>query len=245
MADLPTHLRVEVLPLLNSPDPSVEDKLGQLLAYLAKRSKSPGKTVFFDYFNDGSIMCARDSEEASFLFESLGHLGLIQLAGEILDKTGQGCRVTTAGWSELARRERDGADSNDVFVAMPFDSGSVEAGNAIADAVVAANYKPVRMDQVEHLNRIDDEILARLRTSKFLVVNLTGKNPGAYFEAGFMLGLGRPVVWVCSVEDIDKVHFDTRQYNIIDYESSEDLRHRLQLRIEAVIGKGLRSSQGS
>ena len=65
LADLPVHMRIEVLALLNSPDPAVEDKLGLLLAFLAKRSKSPGKSAFFDYANDCSIVCARDGRRGA------------------------------------------------------------------------------------------------------------------------------------------------------------------------------------
>jgi nucleoside 2-deoxyribosyltransferase len=234
-------MRIEVLELLNSPDPAVEDKLGLLLAFLAKRSKSPGKSAFFDYANDCSIVCARDAEEARFLLESLGYQKLVELQGEILDGTGQACRLSTTGWSELTRRARTGAESNNVFIAMSFDPGRVAVAEAIARAISASNYMPFRMDQIEHLNRIDDEILSRLRSSKFLVVDLTQQNPGAYFEAGFMLGLGRPVIWICSTEDLENVHFDARQYNIIEYDDNEQLQSRLQLRIEAAIGRGAQS----
>jgi hypothetical protein len=53
-----------------------------------------------------------------------------------------------------------------------------------------------------------------------------------------MLGLGRNVYWMCQKSELDKVHFDTRQYNFIDYESSEDARKRLYNRIMAIEGKG-------
>jgi nucleoside 2-deoxyribosyltransferase len=91
---------------------------------------------------------------------------------------------------------------------------------------------------VEHVNRIDDEILSKIRQSKFLVADFTGQRLGVYFEAGFMLGLGRPVIWVCSKSDFAKVHFDTRQYNTIVYENTDELKKRLQFRIEAILGKG-------
>ena len=53
-----------------------------------------------------------------------------------------------------------------------------------------------------------------------------------------MLGLGRPVIWVCEKTQMKDVHFDTRQYNTIDYANADDLRTRLQTRIEANLGKG-------
>jgi hypothetical protein len=53
-----------------------------------------------------------------------------------------------------------------------------------------------------------------------------------------MLGLGRRVIWLCDKSELEKVYFDTRQYNTIDYVSPEDLEKRLHFRIEAVLGKG-------
>jgi len=53
-----------------------------------------------------------------------------------------------------------------------------------------------------------------------------------------MLGIGRPVIWICQKSDVGTLHFDTRQYNMIDYSDTADLRCRLQYRIEATIGKG-------
>jgi hypothetical protein len=53
-----------------------------------------------------------------------------------------------------------------------------------------------------------------------------------------MLGLGRPVIWLCDKSDRENVHFDTRQFNTIEYTNAEDLMKQLQIRIEAVLGKG-------
>lgn len=240
--DLPFHLGSEALPLLNASDPTVDEKLGNLLAFLARKSKGPGRYADFDCANDHTIACARDGDEALFLLESLREDSLIVLTEETLDAKEYGYRLTAAGWSELTRRENSGAESNNVFIAMSFAPDRAAAADAIGSAVAATLYKPIRMDKVEHLNRIDDEILSRLRSSKFLIVDLSRQNPGAYFEAGFMLGLGRPVIWVCSKEDLDKVHFDARQYNIIDYDDAGELQRRLRYRIEAVIGKGTQMS---
>jgi hypothetical protein len=235
---LPIHRRSELLPLLETRDPSVEEKLGALLAFLARNSDGPGKYSDFDCAFDHSLVCAQDEDEAVFLFDSLFQQGLIELAHQSLDSPAHGYRLSASGWSELSRREKSGAESDNVFIAMPFDFAGTATGDAIWTAVKATDHVPLRMDLVEHTNRIDDEILSRLRSSKFLIADLTQQNPGTYFEAGFMLGLGRPVIWICSQEDLENVHFDARQYNIVDYADHEDLRKRLQFRIEAVIGRG-------
>ena len=53
-----------------------------------------------------------------------------------------------------------------------------------------------------------------------------------------MLGLGRNVFWMCEKSELEKVHFDTRQYNFVDYESAEDAKSRLYFRILAIEGPG-------
>lgn len=58
-----------------------------------------------------------------------------------------------------------------------------------------------------------------------------------------MLGLGRPVIWICAEEELGKVHFDARQYNTIEYKDADDLRKRLQSRIEAILGRNSQSKR--
>jgi len=121
---------------------------------------------------------------------------------------------------------------------MWFDKTKDQCHRSIRTAIERAGYSPLRLDEHLLVNRIDDEIIAQLRRSKFLVPDLSDENNGAYFEAGFMLGMGRPVVWICDKRKLDKIHFDTRQYSTIDYEDLPDLEKRLQNKIEALFGDG-------
>jgi hypothetical protein len=61
---------------------------------------------------------------------------------------------------------------------------------------------------------------------------------GVYFEVGFAMGLRIPVIWTCSNDSIADLHFDTRQYNHIVWDSPQTLRSSLKARIGAVIGDG-------
>ncbi len=127
------------------------------------------------------------------------------------------------------------------FVAMWFDRSL----NRIYDegfdfGIRNAGYNPVRIDRKEHANRIDDEIIAEIRSSAFVVADFTGHRGGVYFEAGFALGLNIPVIWTCRESDLTELHFDVRQYNVIIWKmnATDELASRLQLRIEAILGKG-------
>ena len=51
-------------------------------------------------------------------------------------------------------------------------------------------------------------------------------------------GLEIPVIFTCRADAIDKIHFDTRQYSHIAWDSTSELRNSLRDRILARIGEG-------
>jgi hypothetical protein len=63
---------------------------------------------------------------------------------------------------------------------------------------------------------------------------------GVYYEAGFAKGLGHEVIWTVREDHLDDVHFDTRQYNFLRWQTNDlpGFAKALQNRIEATIGKG-------
>ncbi len=129
--------------------------------------------------------------------------------------------------------------SSSAFIAMWFDESMDDAHtDGLRKGIAGAGYDPIRIDQSEHVNKIDDEIIASINKSLFVVADFTGHRGGVYFEAGYAMGLGLPVFWTCKKTDMANLHFDIRQYNCIDWESSKELAIRLQNRIEAVIGPG-------
>jgi hypothetical protein len=89
-------------------------------------------------------------------------------------------------------------------------------------------------------NKIDDEIIAQIRRSRFIVADFTGHRGGVYYEAGFAQGIGLEVVWTCERKEIKKLHFDVRQYNCLTWDMDElDIfREKLSFRIERAIGRG-------
>jgi hypothetical protein len=153
-------------------------------------------------------------------------------------------KISPAGWAHLDTARKT-LDSNQAFVAMWFSEVTDKLWTeGIYPGILAAGYKPFRIDKHDHNNRIDDEIIASIKRSKFLVADFTadstGQRGGVYFEAGFALGFGQQVIWLCEKEALKAVHFDTRQYNHITWEIDKlpELARALTLRIEATIGRG-------
>ena len=151
--------------------------------------------------------------------------------------------LTIEGYARLAELERTDTVSSKTFVAMWFDDSMEGAWeNGIRPAIEDAGYEASRIDRKEHANKIDDEIIAEIRRSRFIVADFThgddGARAGVYYEAGFAHGLDIPVIFTCQKEVFENIHFDTRQYNHIVWEKPEELREKLANRIAAVIGDG-------
>lgn len=224
--------------MLDRPDPSVQEKLSALLKHLSTISTYPGYKTEFDSANDYSVLCAKNSTEANFYMDSLYEQGHLAAPPQKTDHNGTTFILSAKGWIELDRIAKSGIESSNAFVAMWFDPSRKIFFDAMNKAIGDSGYLAIRMDFIEHINHIDDEIISQIRQSKFLVADLSGQRNGVYHEAGFMLGLGRPVIWACEKDQLNQVHFDTRQYNTIDYVDADELRTRLQFRIESILGKG-------
>jgi nucleoside 2-deoxyribosyltransferase len=71
------------------------------------------------------------------------------------------------------------------------------------------------------------------------LADLTHGSKGAYWEAGFAEGLGRPVIYTCRKQewDANKSHFDTSHLNTIiwDPENLRDAGTRLTATIRATL----------
>jgi len=86
---------------------------------------------------------------------------------------------------------------------------------------------------------IDDQLRMALRASRFVIADLTHGNNGAYWEAGFAEGLGRPVIYTCqrSAWEKQKTHFDTNHLATIIWhpENLADTEWRLAAMIRTTL----------
>jgi hypothetical protein len=227
---------------------TVGERLDRTLQNLAWLTNIPGKW-FSTTPNDYVIAYGEDAEAGGFVLSQLLHRDLVEIVPDprkvtvnFFAATTAVVRLTAKGWDRVddLKRGKLAEKPNQAFVAMWF-SAEVQAAftDGLKKGIMAAGYSPMRIDNSEHNNKIDDEIIAEIRKSRFLVADFTGSRGGVYFEAGFAVGLGMPVIWTCRKDKLDTdLHFDTRQYNHIDWQTPAELAERLQHRIEATIGRG-------
>jgi hypothetical protein len=214
----------KILTLVESRKPlSVHERADRLLRWLTTLSPYIGALArVIDGGNAQAIFAYSESlegKEVRFLAKYLDSCGWLDSYS--VHTGGFDTTISAKGYARLAELDTKHINSSQAFVAMWFDYGMTEAyDNGLAIGIRKAGYKPMRIDRKDHNNKIDDELIAEIRHSKFLVADFTqGENSArgsVYYEAGFAHGLGIPVIFTYKKGSEATNHFDTRQYNHIE-----------------------------
>ena len=223
----------------------VWQRVDRLLRYIAEQTPRIGAAFSFTH---QPITCAAMAwsesisiEEVRFLLNYIEKRGWLEADASARDQY----VLTIDGHARLAELEDRDTGSSRAFVAMWFDPSMDNAWErGIKPGIEDSGYRPIRVDKTEFNDKIDDEIIAEIRRSRFVVADFTQDGDrargGVYYEAGFAHGLGIPAIFTCRKDMIDNglIHFDTRQYNHIVWTTPDELRKRLAERIAATIGDG-------
>ena len=227
--------------------PKVREKLDRILMYLYRHSDTLFAPVTLPK-SEPAIASAKNDDEFAMMLTPLQELGEIQIVeGGYRWKY----NLTLEGVKRAEILSETSSVSKQCFVAMWFEPCEMNGvySNAISVAVKKAGYDPLIISEKEQNNDICDEIIAEIRSSKFLVADLTGNRGGVYYEAGFAQGLGIPVIWCCrkdwfdtqidvkkdgtdeegkprtvTVKETRRVHFDVNHLGFIVWENQEKLQ---------------------
>jgi nucleoside 2-deoxyribosyltransferase len=226
---------IQMLEHLKTPPFNI--RADKFLEYLEKKTEYAGQFVVENKSWLGAGWCI-NKDELLEIIAFLQETGRIHNEGVISELR---LKIRPEGWEHLENLKKINSDKNQGFVAMWFSDEMQQIYDiAIANAIIGAGYVPHRVDQREHNDKIDDEIISQIRKSRFVFADFTGHRGGVYFEAGFAKGLGLEVFWSCREDDLDNLHFDIRQYNCITWNKIdiEGYLLKIKYRIEAVLGQG-------
>jgi hypothetical protein len=146
-----------------------------------------------------------------------------------------------AGWDRYEALKRAEIVSRTAFMAMQFGDAELNhvVDNYFKPAVERADFELRVLSDRQPAGSIDDQLRVALRTSRFVIADLTHGNNGAYWEAGFAEGLSHPVIYTCRKPEWDerKTHFDTNHLVTIIWEPDqlEDAGTRLTATIRATL----------
>ena len=208
------------LPSARVPTPAVQAT--NLIRTVGDWVSEGGEGYFIDDVADTPLVGAFNRPMFDQLFKELVAKGLlIKVVGATRPNprnvgvlSGALYSLSMDGW-ERYEAERKGAFTGRYgFIAMKF-------GDAVLDPFVEQTIKPAIRDaiaydlvdlrNVSRAGVIDNILRAQIRDAAFVLVDLTHDNAGAYWEAGYAEGLGKPVIYICQQAKFDsaKTHFDT------------------------------------
>ena len=208
------------VPTARLPSPTEQAK--NFVRLIGDRLSETGEGHFIDDATDTARVGAFNSAMFNQLRKELEAKGILQTLARVEMPNPRGVGVlaghlyglTLDGW-ERYEAERHGRFAGRYgFIAMKF-------GDALLDGFVEETIKPavrsgigyelVDLRDVSRAGVIDNILREQIRDAAFVLVDLTHDNSGAYWEAGYAEGLGKPVVYLCERSKFDKAktHFDT------------------------------------
>ena len=231
------------------------DKVDLFLLNLYKKTKYMGEVIHIDHIEQG-IAFFFDNHNEEISEERDYHINFFNSylrKQEFLSNEGafeEFC-LAPKGYQRVDELQKYKSSNPNVFVSMAFNDNTKSTREAIRNGIIDAGYSPEFIDEIIHNHQIVPEMFRLIRECRFLILDISEPNYGAYYEAGYAMGLGKEVIICCSKESFSKEyitdeekryqkylkpHFDIAQKQILVWNDEKDLTHKLSEWIKAIIG---------
>jgi len=196
--------------------PSPAQQAVNALRYVGDRVTNEGKPVDILPPEFSAIIGSPSREFACNLVVDLKNHGLV--SGIFFTEMNgpphaQEVSLTLPGWERYEAERRGQVSGNYGFIALKFGDPTLDplVREHIKPALALLGYNAVDLRDVSKAGIIDNLLRIQIRDAAFVLVDLTHENAGAYWEAGYAEGLGKPVLYICERTKFDdkKTHFDT------------------------------------
>jgi len=181
---------------------------------------------------------AIDADELAALVGELDERGLLRSTGKPLVDPANVARVrlSLSGWERWEEIRRGQTGNGRGFIAMKFGDTELEV---LVNEVIKPGIEErlgliiERVDENPRAGVIDNIMRQHIQDAAFVVADLTHGNLGAYWEAGYAEGLGKPVIYICSKEAFGnpetKPHFDVNHCQTVMWENGQEKQFLDQL----------------
>ncbi len=226
--------------------PTPHEQADHLIRWLGEHQSGPGESIRISFETVAAVIGALSFKAYRFVLAGLVTSGFVQEL-EFTDGTSD-VQLLFAGWARFEQLRRGAPTGRKAFMAMQY-------GDALLDRVVNEHFRPAvaetgfvlrRLDDHPQAGLIDDRLRVEIQSARFLIVDLTNKNAGAYWEAGYAEGLGKPVIYTCRRPNFhEDSHFDTNHHLHVLWDES-DLKAaatQLQATIRATMPEAMRGSE--
>ncbi|HBG77719.1 MAG TPA: hypothetical protein DDW84_02555 [Phycisphaerales bacterium] len=213
--------------ILKGTLPKPAEQKNIFIRWVGDNIKAGGDYVRINEDSIIAIIGARKTTEFNFIFQHLKEKGFVKnetvVGGgrnTLMDVT-----LTFEGLEYYEKLERGNTDSRKAFMAMEYGDKELDeiVDNHFKPAVADTGFELYRLDKNPKAGLIDDRLRVEIRNSRFLIADLTHENNGAYWEAGYAEGIGKPVIYTCKKEEFnkDKPHFDTNHHLTVIWDKNK------------------------
>ncbi len=204
--------------------PTAAEAMDSTLLWLTDKADGrPGAAVTFK-FTDPEFLATVglvDRTELKWIIDSLSSQGVVTYgtSGDVVHTV-----PTPKGWQHAEELRRAHVASRYAFFARRFENPTLSrvVDDCIRPAVERTGFE-LRL-ATQRAGLIDATIEDEIRRCRFLIADLSDDNAGAYWEAGFAEGLGKPVIYLCCAKDLKEptkkkeTHFDTNHRHTVRWD---------------------------
>ena len=212
--------------ILAHPLPRPREQADLLIRLLAERGDESFGPLHLSFERQGYAIGSATVEAFSMIVD---HLFSKQfLAGEIKRFLGSNepfslLGLTFSGWERYEQLRTSTLVYRRAFVAMKFGDETLngDLDSTLRPAVQRAGFELRKLDDEPKAGLIDNRLRAEIQASDFVIADLSHDNLGAYWEAGYAEGLGKPVIYTCEKAKFTeaKTHFDTNHHTTIIWDT--------------------------
>ena len=234
--EIPMMATNTVDEILKRPLPSPTEQADLLIRWIAENIDGPGETVQVDPLRHGAIIGSKSKEGFLFVLRHLGNAKLVPGDPTATMEHGHRANVTLTfkGWEHYETLLKGRESYRKAFMAMAFGHSDLDriVDEVFREAVRQTGFELHRLDDSPRAGLIDDRLRIEIQSADFVIADLTHDNLGAYWEAGYAEGLGKPVIYTCEETKFasEKTHFDTNHHLTVTWDkgapngAAEDLK---------------------
>ena len=203
--------------------PTVQEQHDRLILWLGNIQGGPGGEIKTPLGALAARLGAESDAAALFFLKELSG-DLVIVDHTLGTENTKVVRLTLQGWRTFEKLSRGYSDQRTAFMAMKFGDDEIDrfVRETLVPAVKQTGYGLRRSDDDASAGLIDVRMQVQIRLARFVIADLTHQSHGAYWEAGFAQGLGKPVIYTCRADwfNADGTHFDTEHHHTIAWDPS-------------------------
>lgn len=210
--------------------PTLSEQRDNLLRLLDSETE-PGNIYNVTYDIAGAAVGAESDGSFDLLVRGMiDHGLLVGTPGQI--------GISYGGLERIEELRTSSPSGFNAFMAMKFGDPELNAlvEGFFKPAVKATGFDLYKLDDRPKAGLIDARLRNDIKQSRFLVVDETHANLGAYWEAGYAEGIGKPVIYTCKEAVFngkgraERPHFDTNHHTTILWRRDQFLDAAEQLK---------------